>query len=142
MSQVKNVVSLLGAATLGLAITAAAQSDLNRTDAMKERIKPAGELCMAGDDCAGAVAVAVASGPRSGQQVYDTACTTCHAAGLAGAPKLGAPGDWTARLDKGVDTLYANAINGIGGMPAKGLCMDCSDDEIKASVDYMLENSK
>ncbi|MGB2105947.1 MAG: c-type cytochrome, partial [Porticoccaceae bacterium] len=46
------------------------------------------------------------------------------------------------RLTKGIETVYANAINGIGAMPAKGLCMDCSDDEIIATIDYMLENSQ
>ncbi|TQV70807.1 cytochrome c5 family protein [Exilibacterium tricleocarpae] len=137
----KNIVSLLGAAGLGLVLVAAAYA-ADRTESLKERIKPSGELCMAGDDCAGAVVAAAPAGPRSGAQVYDTSCTTCHAVGVSGAPKLGAPEDWTARLDKGLDTLYANAINGINAMPAKGLCMDCSDDEIKASVDYMLENSK
>ena len=51
----------------------------------------------------------------------------------------------TARTEKGLDAVYANAINGfsnIGMMPAKGLCMSCSDDEVIAAVDYMIENSK
>ncbi len=41
-----------------------------------------------------------------------------------------------------MDTLYASAISGFLGMPPKGLCMDCSDDELKATVDYMVEHSK
>jgi len=43
-------------------------------------------------------------------------------------------------LAKDTDTLYANAINGIGGMPAKGGRADYSDDDIKKVVDYMLES--
>ena len=61
---------------------------------------------------------------------------------MGGAPKFGAPEHWTARIEKGMDTLYTNAISGFQGMPAKGLCMDCSDDELKAAVDYMVDGSK
>lgn len=138
------VISLLGAAGLGLAISGATVAASDLTEAMKERLKPAGELCMSGDDCAAApVAQAAAGGaPRSGAEVYETKCFTCHATGAAGAPKYGSAGDWAGRIGKGMDTLYTNALSGFAGMPAKGLCMDCSDDEIKAAVDHMLEGSK
>ena len=69
-------------------------------------------------------------------------CQACHNYGVAGAPKTGDVAAWADRLTKGIETVYANAINGIGGMPAKGTCMDCSDDEIIATIDYMLENSQ
>ncbi|MFL0801114.1 MAG: c-type cytochrome [Agarilytica sp.] len=111
-------------------------------DTLEDRIKPAGSLCMAGDDCASTVQVAAASGPRSGQEVYDSKCATCHATGAAGAPKLGDAAAWAPRSAKGIDALYTSAISGFKGMPAKGLCFDCSDDEIKASVDYLVNNSK
>ncbi len=111
-------------------------------DTLEDRIKPAGSLCMAGDDCASAVQVATASGPRSGQDVYDSKCATCHATGAAGAPKLGDAAAWAPRSAKGIDALYTSAISGFKGMPAKGLCFDCSDDELKASVDYLVDNSK
>ena len=62
-----------------------------------------------------------------------------HTAGLAGSPLLGDQSQWEARLVKGVETLTNNAYNGYNAMPAKGLCMDCSKEEIRASVDYMLE---
>ena len=47
---------------------------------------------------------------------------------------------WQPRIEKGIDTLYQNAINGFNNnaMPAKGLCMDCSDDALRATVDYIL----
>lgn len=111
-------------------------------DTLEDRIKPAGSVCMAGDDCAGAMKVAAASGPRSGQAVYDTKCATCHATGAANAPKLGDVAAWAPRVTKGMSVLYTSAISGFNGMPAKGLCFDCSDDELKAAVDYMAENSK
>jgi cytochrome c5 len=110
-------------------------------DEIAARIGPVGDLCMSGDDCA-AAPVAVATGPRSAEDIYNTKCMSCHATGAAGAPKLGDAGGWAPRIGKGVDVLYASAISGFNGMPAKGLCLDCSDDEIKATVDYMVENSQ
>lgn len=112
------------------------------TDSIEERIKPAGDLCMAGDDCAAAAAAPVADGPRSGDAVYTAKCATCHATGAAGAPKLGDAAAWAPRIAKGMDVLYTSAISGLNGMPAKGLCFDCSDDELKAAVDHMVEGSK
>jgi len=112
-------------------------------ESIEDRIKPAGSLCMAGEPCAAApMQLAAASEPRSGQEVYDSKCATCHATGAAGAPKLGDVAAWASRMEKGMETLYTSAIKGINAMPAKGLCFDCSDDEIKASVDYLAEKSK
>jgi cytochrome c5 len=51
--------------------------------------------------------------------------------------------EWEIRLEKGLDNLVQNTINGLNGvMPAKGLCVDCSDQQLKAIVEYMLENSE
>lgn len=113
-------------------------------DGINARLQPAGSVCIEGSDCAAATAaVSTASaGPRSGEQVYNGACTACHSTGAAGAPKLGDAAAWAARVSKGVDTLHANAINGFNAMPAKGLCMDCSDDEVIAAVDYIIDHSK
>lgn len=110
---------------------------------IESRIKPVGDLCMAGDECAKAAVSAVASsGPRSGSDVYDAKCALCHASGAAGAPKMGDVAVWNERIAKGNDQLYLNAINGINGMPAKGLCSDCSDEEITAAVDHMISSSQ
>lgn len=107
-------------------------------DAIADRIKAVGSVCVAGDDCAKGLLLA-AAGPKSGEEVYNQSCLACHSSGAAGAPKFRNAGDWAARLAAGLDTVYANAIGGIGAMPAKGLCMSCSDDEIKAAVDHMIE---
>ncbi len=129
----------LAAAIVGFVISVNAA-----TETAADRTKPVGEVCMAGDPCAAAaVASASAGEPRSGEQVYSSSCFTCHATGAAGAPKLGDAAAWAARIDaRGVDGMYNSAINGFQAMPAKGLCMDCSEDEIKASVDHILANSK
>ncbi|MCV6615337.1 MAG: c-type cytochrome [Cellvibrionaceae bacterium] len=145
MSHAKKVISLVSAAALAAAVSAvvwAGEAD----DTVKARIAPVGEVCMAGDDCAGAQAAApaaAASGPRAGADIYNSACMACHTTGASGAPKIGDAAAWGPRVAKGMDVLYNSAINGLNAvMPAKGMCMDCSDDELKATVDYMVENSK
>ena len=109
--------------------------------AMSERLAPAGEISLVGE-VASAPAAGNGGGSRSGDDVYNTSCKTCHGSGMAGAPKFGAPEQWAARIDKGMDTMYTSAISGFQGMPPKGLCMDCSDDELKAAVDHMINGSK
>lgn len=122
-------------------LTFAATSD-QHDEALIERIKPVGEVCVAGDDCAVAAAPAESSGPMSGEQVYNKSCMACHGSGVAGAPKLGDAATWSPRAAKGMDALMTSALNGIGAMPPKGTCGSCSDDEIQAAIEYMLENSK
>jgi cytochrome c5 len=74
---------------------------------------------------------------KTGDQVYAAACAACHTAGAAGAPKLGDRGQWSARLSKGFDTLWQNAVNGIGAMPAKGGNSSLDDIEVARAVAYM-----
>ena len=130
----------LGAWGLVLVMAAAAAP---ASGDIAERIKPVGSVCVEGDDCGAAATAAggaaAEAGPRSGQQVYDASCNMCHGAGVAGAPKTGDATAWAARIDQGVDTLYEHAIKGVNTMPAMGLCMDCSEDDIKHAVDYMVE---
>jgi len=73
-----------------------------------------------------------------GKATYEMYCSGCHATGAGGAPKYGEPSDWDARLKNGINKVYGNAINGVGGMPAKGTCLSCSDDDIKQAVNYMV----
>tara|TARA_Y100001958_G_C21223009_1_gene548358 strand:- start:23 stop:430 length:408 start_codon:yes stop_codon:yes gene_type:complete len=77
---------------------------------------------------------------RTGEAVYNLGCAACHTAGLAGAPMLANQAQWEGRLEKGLETLTNNAYNGYNAMPAKGLCMDCSLEEIERSVQYMLDS--
>ena len=76
---------------------------------------------------------------RTGQAVYDQGCAACHTAGLAGAPMLGNLAQWEERTSKGLELLTNNAYSGYNAMPAKGMCMDCSETEIERSVQYMLD---
>jgi len=131
----KKILMCVGALVLACSALGVAAS-------MEERLKPEGSLCMSGDPCAAAVVASASSGPRSGEDVYTSKCSSCHATGAAGAPKFGDAGAWAPRIGKGDETLYTNAIGGFNGMPAKGLCFDCSDDEIKGAVDHMVANSQ
>jgi cytochrome c5 len=83
-------------------------------------------------------ALAAESAPAiDGSAVYGAVCMACHMTGAAGAPVPGSDA-WAERVAKGLDTLAASAINGIGIMPAKGGRPDLSDAEIKAAVEHML----
>ena len=81
---------------------------------------------------------APASGANAdGKKIYETTCTVCHGAGIAGAPKFGDKAAWAPRLATGMDALYKVALSGKGAMPAKGGNTSLSDAEVRAVVDYM-----
>jgi cytochrome c5 len=139
---IAKVTSILSALGLSLALASsvgAATSD----EKIIERIKPAGNVCLEGDDSCGGAAAAVATtagGARSGEEVYNSACAACHSIGVAGAPKFGTS-EWTDRAAKGIDSLLATAISGINAMPPKGTCATCSDDELKIAIEYMIDSA-
>jgi cytochrome c5 len=112
-----------------LAVQAQDMSD----DDIKARIQQIGKVHIAG------AKAEVASGPRSGSDIYAKACVACHGVGVLNAPKLQDAADWAPRMEQGFDTVWQNAINGIGAMPAMGTCSDCSDDDIKAAIEHMIE---
>jgi len=68
---------------------------------------------------------------------YSQSCAVCHNSGVAGAPKKGDSKAWSQRLATGEDTLLASVTNGLGAMPATGMCGDCTDEQFKALIQYM-----
>ena len=104
-----------------------------------ERIKPVGEVRI---DTSTQVASAeiVETAVRSGEEIYNSKCAGCHTSGVMGAPKFASLEDWAPRIDLGLEKLTLSAIAGKGGMPAKGTCMDCTDNDIKITVQYMLDS--
>ncbi len=83
------------------------------------------------------------AGPaHPGQAIYDSSCKVCHETDAMGAPAVGDKAAWAAALEKGIDQVYHNAINGINGMPPKGGAMDLTDAQMNEVVDYMLDASK
>ena len=134
MNRVLVFFSAFAMATLGWAA-------VSSQDAVFERLKSTASVCVKGDPCADAVGQAgpVVAAARSGEQVYNGACAACHNSGAAGAPKLGDTAGWADRLPKGNETLVRHVVEGYNAMPAKGLCMDCSDAELADAVAYMIQ---
>lgn len=130
-------------ATLCLAQTSIAGTT---EDEIAARLAKVGTVCVEGQDCGGAAmatTTVAAGGSDSPAETYTKTCATCHAIGLAGAPKLGDKEAWAPRIAKSTETLYASAIGGLPpGMPAKGMCFNCSDDDLKAVVDYMVDSAQ
>lgn len=154
------VIGVLAAVGLALFVLSMKMADLTQgaytrdaaeyQDAVMQRIKPVGEVYLPGDEYASAAA-AVAAVPEpdpvatamSGPQVYNAACLVCHGAGIGGAPILGDAAAWSGRIEQGMETLETHAIAGFTGssglMPPKGGRMDLSDDEVRAAVQYMVD---
>ena len=126
---------------LGLALTTIGLEASEAEKAIEKRITPVGQVCVEGQDCAQEVSL-VSSNPdviRSGEEIYEAACTTCHAIGLAGAPLFGSKVIWGERANEDLSVLVETVTNGLGGMPPMGMCMDCSQEELTNSVQYMLD---
>ena len=168
LTQIARVMVLV--ALSGYSATLAwAQSDTNR---ISGNLAPVGEVCLAGEPCsqapgaqAAATTITAAPAPVAAAQpapaampepaaapavvddfdvagTYQMRCFACHGTGAAGAPVLGDADAWGERMAKGMDVVMANAINGIGAMPARGLCMDCTDSHIEALITYMVDGGQ
>ncbi len=154
------VIAFLMAVTLGLILFAIYLHngqphtpnpvEVKRTDA---RIAPAGEVYAGATGAAQQAAAAEAAkaaaasqvaygGTLDGAVIFDNLCAGCHKSGAGGAPTMTAAGIG-ARASKGKDLLYQHAIEGFTGsagvMPAKGGNPALSEDQVKATVDWMLE---
>lgn len=112
-------------------------NDSMLVESTQKRIEPVGQLRTADSVAEGGDEVAVASAPKSAQELYDGVCASCHATGVADAPKVDDAAEWAKRGEAGVDTLVATVISGKGAMPPKGGSA-YSEDEIKLVVELLL----
>ncbi len=113
----------------------------------EQRISPVGRV-RTGDEGAAALAEAQAAAAPApaqsadaevnGEEVHNGLCMACHAAGVAGAPITGSDQMAQRLSEKGMDTLVANAINGLNVMPPRGGNPGLSDEQIRAAVEFML----
>lgn len=79
------------------------------------------------------------------EKIYQHYCVLCHDKNPripVGAPRLGVKTDWELRRKKGIDGLYKTIDKGIGAMPARGGCFECSDSLLKDTIQYMLKSSE
>lgn len=124
-------IALIGLVTqLVTGLMPAGHSDAE--DQVLSRIQPVGTL---------AFADATVSGNKTGEQVFQSVCKTCHETGMAGAPKFGDKAAWAAPIKSGFPTLVQHAINGLQQngkvMPPKGGNPDLTDTEVARAVVYM-----
>ncbi len=75
--------------------------------------------------------------------VYKQTCVSCHGNGASGAPILGDKDAWKERVANGMDALLESTVYGLNGtMPPKGLCFNCSEEQLRAVVQYMIDQSQ
>ncbi len=111
-------------------------------EVIAKRLAPVGQVNIIGQKKkTEAKPAQVARAPMPPKELYDMRCKACHASGAAGAPKISDKAAWEARSKKGLAKLTANAIKGINAMSPKGGCVTCTDDEIGATVKYMLKQA-
>ncbi|MGR6872861.1 c-type cytochrome [Pseudomonas sp. HK3] len=72
-------------------------------------------------------------------EIYQRSCRNCHTLEGTKAPLTGDVEAWNERLEKGNETLLNNVVNGFGGMPPFGLCMDCNAEQFTALIDFMAQ---
>jgi len=150
------VLALMNLSFLLLGSNAAAQQSI------EENVRPAGNVCLAGQPCVGSTAGSASAAPARApvaavveevvetvaaavvevaafdlESTYQMSCFACHGTGAAGAPILGDAEAWAPRMEKGMDAVMANVVNGVNAMPPKGLCFTCTDEDLAALVGYM-----
>jgi cytochrome c5 len=76
---------------------------------------------------------------KTGEQAFKAQCAACHAAGLAGAPKLGDAETWAPRIKTGYEALLTSVLKGKGAMGAQG-GGDLSDLEVGRAVVYLVNS--
>ncbi|MEE4360089.1 MAG: c-type cytochrome [Pseudomonadales bacterium] len=83
-----------------------------------------------------------ASAQDAAPDVYRRYCYTCHASGAAGAPRVGDAQAWAPRAALGLEVLVDHSVAGIRpGMPAMGLCKQCSRADLEETVRWMVASS-
>ncbi|RDI43358.1 c-type cytochrome [Aquicella lusitana] len=83
--------------------------------------------------------------PQAGEKIFNEFCATCHAAPPlvdVNAPRIGDKKRWQTLRRVNTKTLLAITLKGAGAMPARGGCFECSDEQLQAAIQYMVDKSK
>jgi cytochrome c5 len=107
-------------------------------EAVAKRLEPVGKVVV---DTGGAGTAGAVKAARSGEEVFKSVCSACHATGALNAPKIGDKEAWAPHIKEGLDTLVKNAIKGINQMPPKGGNPELSDSEVARAVVYLANQS-
>jgi cytochrome c5 len=107
----------------------AAGSDAMSEKAIAERMRPVAFVAVADSGAAKSM--------QTGEAVYAAACSACHAAGIAGAPRTGDVAAWAPRFKQGFDLLVKHAVEGFKAMPAKGGNPNLDPIEVARAVVFM-----
>ena len=134
-SEVKNEAASAADATASAAQEAADKVEAAASKA-EEAAKPEEKA-----EAPAAEAKPAESAKVDGKAVFEANCKACHSGLIPGAPAIGKKEDWAPRIKQGKDTLHKHALEGFNSMPAKGGNGSLSDDEVKAAVDYMANES-
>lgn len=134
-SEVKNEAASAAEATASAAQEAADKVEAAASKA-EEAAKPEEKA-----EAPAAEAKPAESAKVDGKAVFEANCKACHGGLIPGAPAVGKKEDWAPRIKQGKDTLHKHALEGFNSMPAKGGNSSLSDDEVKAAVDYMANES-
>ena len=148
------VVAGLGAMMVAFFVVAQVAGGGHQADAehqaqmLAEMTAPVGRVAVAGEvsEPEPAAMQLAAADAVDGEKIYNGLCVACHGISGIGAPVVGDKAAWAPRIAQGMELLYDNAINGVVGaggalMPARG-GGSFSDEEVKAAVDYMVDNSQ
>lgn len=135
MQLLKRITLLIGFTTSLFMATAFAETSI------AERIAPIGDVYLDGEIATASTTPTSTepAAPRSGEKIYNTYCVACHGTGVAGAPMKGDATAWEPRVAQGEEILVKHAINGFNAMPARGTCSNCSDDEMLATVQFLIK---
>jgi cytochrome c5 len=138
-------------------------SNAAEQQSVEDNVRPAGQVCLVGQSCVGSTSGSSPAAPVTStraaapvavvveevaavaaevaafdvESTYQMSCFACHGTGAAGAPILGDAEAWAPRMEKGMDVVMLNVVNGVNAMPPKGLCFTCTDDDLAAIVAYM-----
>ncbi len=92
------------------------------------------------------LAIAEDAPASDGRKIYEETCDGCHGGGIggwfSGAPKTGDKEVWAPLIEKGLPTLLQSTLKGVGKMKPYGGCEQCSEADIQAAVEYMVEQSR
>lgn len=83
--------------------------------------------------------------PQAGKKIFAEYCSVCHSPHPEiplHAPRVGYKKDWIKFKNMSFDNLFKLAMLGYGAMPARGGCFECTDEQLKQAIRYLLSKNQ